>query len=116
MDILKSLSNQSLKYFFLLFIIIFLIYTIFFCFVYTVKAIELPKDFHNSSNSCSNEESLSISQNNYHQNNRKSIFVFNSIIAEKLFNLNQQKQLTFIFLENLNNSQTSQLLTVAKIE
>lgn len=135
---LKPFYNQIIKFSFFFAIIIFLIPNIFVCHIYTAKAFNsdynftqdsqiFPKDPHHSnysSGSCHSEKESLINQNEFQgfltsnkiQNNQKLAFGFNFIISEELSNSTQQKDVFLISSENLDNSQTAQLLTIAKIE
>ena len=132
---LTPLYNQIIKYSFSFAIIVFLVSSIFVCHIHTAKAFDsgynftqdnqiLPKDPHHSSGSCDGERESLVNQNepqflltsNKIQNNQKFTFDSNPIISEELSNSVQQKDALFIPLENLDVSQTTQLLAVVKIE
>lgn len=100
------------KYLLLFIIIAFLFSGVFPCHTYTVKAFEMVYDY---SDSCESKKEISISQNKT-QNSQEFIIDFDLKTSKELPDLAPEIDINFTFLENLNNFQTNQLLTIAKIE
>lgn len=90
----------------------FLLSGFFACHIYTAEAADFTYDF---SDSCLDEEEILASQNKA-QNNQKFAIDFSSGVSEKSSSLIQQKDAFFVSSEDLDDSQTAQLLAVVKIE
>lgn len=103
---------KIIRYLLLFVIASFFFSSLFACHIYTAEAANFTYD---SSDSCLGEEEVLASQNKT-QNNQKFVLDFSSEISEKLSSLLQQKNTSFVFWEDLSNSQTIQLLAVVKIE
>ena len=123
MKILRLSQNQLAKYLFFFIVVVFLVSNVFICHIYESGAVNLDHDLFNS---CHAEKESLISQNESQffaaskadqtQNDQKFALDFSSETSEKLSSLVQRKDISFIFLEDLSNSQTTKLLAVVKIE
>ncbi len=123
MKILKLPQKQLVRYSFLFTISVFLASNIFVCHIYASGTVDLD---HDLSDSCHTEKESLVSQNESQffaadnkiqtQDNQKFAPDFNSETSEKLSNLIQQKDTSFVFSEDLSNSQITRLLAVVKIE
>lgn len=100
------------KYLLLFVIIAFLFSGVFPCHTYIVEASDVVYDY---SDSCEDKEEILISQNKT-QNSQEFIIDFDLRTSEELPDLVPGIDINFTFLENLNNFQINQLLTIAKIE
>ena len=120
---LKLFYKQFIRYFFLFIVAVFLASNVFVCHIYASGTVDLD---HDLSDSCHTEEEGLLGQGGPQffvagnkiqtQNNQKFTPDFNSETSEKLSSLIQQKDTSFIFSEDLSNSQITQLLAVVKIE
>ncbi len=120
---LKLFYKPSIRYFFLFIVAVFLVSNIFVCHIYASGTVDLD---HDLSDSCHTEKETLASQNESQffsagskiqtKDNQKFTTDFNSETSEKLSNLIQQKNRFFISSESLDDSQTTQLLAVVKIE
>ncbi len=134
---LKLFYKQTIKYSFLFTIIVFFVSSVFICHIYTVEAVSSDhnhsqddqtssKNSHHSSGPCHGEKESLVNQSEpqlllvsnkvQNQNNQKFTPDSNFITSEGLSNSIQQRDGPHISSENLNDSQTAQLLTIIKIE